>query len=241
MNWRSVSGGTSGITVVEPPRSVLGFDFTSGKELYPLFFVVLLFVVGVSWLVERSTFGQRLQAARDNDVLVQSLGLEVKANKLVAFALSAGLSGIGGVMYLTSNFTVTPALFTGLATFLLPLMVILGGSRSLWGPVAGAYFLQFLPFWLDLGPGRAQLAYGASLVIVTLALRQGIVPSLVRIINEAPGWLANAFSNGGGGPGGAVAGLPGVATVGDGPGASGPAQAQRLRPGDAEPGGGTEP
>ena len=241
VNWRSVSGGTSGITVVEPPRSVLGFDFTSGKELYPLFFIVLLFVLGVSWMVERSTFGQRLQAARDNDVLVQSLGLEVKTNKLVAFALSAGLSGIGGVMYLTSNFTVTPALFTGLATFLLPLMVILGGSRSLWGPVAGAYFLQFLPFWLDLGPGRAQLAYGTSLVIVTLALRQGIVPSVVRIINDAPGWFVNTFSKGGGGPGGAAASIPGVGTAGQGPGTSGSVQALGLRSDDAGASGGTEP
>lgn len=230
VNWRSVSGGTSGITVVEAPRSVFGLEFTNGKELYPLFFVVLLFVLAVSWLVERSAFGKRLRAARDNDVLVQSLGLEVKANKLVAFALSAGLSGIGGVMYLTSNFTVTPALFTGLATFLLPLMVILGGSRSIWGPVAGAYFLQFLPFWLDLGPGRTQIAYGASLVVVTLALRQGLVSSLVRIINDVPGWLASAMTKGGSASGSVTADAPGLDANGDGAGSSGPAQASRAGP-----------
>jgi branched-chain amino acid transport system permease protein len=189
VNQRSITGGTSGITVVSKPASVLGFDFNSLRELYQLFFVILLIVLLVSWLVERSSFGRRLQAARDNEVLVRSLGLRVKTNKLLAFSLSAGLSGISGVTYLYQNFTVTPALFTGLATVFFPLMVILGGSRSVLGPPVGAFVLGFIPFWFDLGPGRTQFAYGAVLVLVMLLLRQGVVPSMVHLLNRGPLWI----------------------------------------------------
>jgi hypothetical protein len=65
-------------------------------------------------------------------------------------------------------------------------MVILGGSRSLLGPVAGAFVLGYIPFWFDLGPGPTQLAHGIALVVVMLLVPQGVVPTVVRLLNATP-------------------------------------------------------
>ena len=192
VNWRSVTGGTSGITVIDPPGSVFGFSFFDPRELYQLFFALLLLTLLVVWWVQRTSFAARLMAARDNVVLARSLGQTVRLNKLLAFALTAGISGVAGVTYLYQNFSVAPSLFTGLATVGFPLMVILGGSRSLLGPVAGAFILGYIPFWFDLGPGTTQLAYGVALIFVMLLVRQGAVPTIVRLLNDAPGRLLPA-------------------------------------------------
>ncbi|MDE0652461.1 MAG: ABC transporter permease [bacterium] len=193
VNWRSVTGGTSGITVIESPGSVFGFAFFDPRELYQLFFALLLVALALVWWIQRTPFAARLMAARDNVVLARSLGQPVRLNKLLAFALTAGLSGVSGVAYLYQNFSVAPSLFTGLATVAFPLMVILGGSRSLLGPVAGAFVLGYIPFWFDLGPGPTQLAHGIALVIVMLLLPQGVVPTVVRLLNAAPGRLRAAL------------------------------------------------
>jgi len=192
VNWRSVTGGTSGITVIDPPGSVFGFSFFDPRELYQLFFALLLLALLVVWWVQRTSFAKRLIAARDNVVLARSLGQTVRLNKLLAFTLTAGLSGVSGVAYLYQNFSVAPSLFTGLATVAFPLMVILGGSRSLLGPVAGAFVLGYLPFWFDLGPGTTQLAYGVALVIVMLLVPQGVVPTIVRLLNAVPARVSAA-------------------------------------------------
>ena len=192
VNWRSVTGGTSGITVIDPPGSVFGFSFFDPRELYQLFFALLLLALLVVWWVQRTSFAKRLVAARDNVVLARSLGQTVRLNKLLAFTLTAGLSGVSGVAYLYQNFSVAPSLFTGLATVAFPLMVILGGSRSLLGPVAGAFVLGYLPFWFDLGPGTTQLAYGVALVIVMLLVPQGVVPTIVRLLNVVPARVSAA-------------------------------------------------
>ena len=184
VNWRSVTGGTSGITVIDPPGSVFGFSFFDPREVYQLFFALLLLTLLVVWWVQRTPFAERLMAARDNIVLARSLGQPVRLNKLLAFTLTAGLSGISGVAYLYQNFSVAPSLFTGLATVAFPLMVILGGGRSLLGPVAGAFVLGYIPFWFDLGPGTTQLAHGAALIVVMLLVPEGVVPTVVRFLNS---------------------------------------------------------
>jgi branched-chain amino acid transport system permease protein len=186
VNWRSVTGGTSGITVIDPPGSVFGFSFFDPRELYQLFFALLLLTLAFVRWIQRTTFAARLMATRDNVVLARSLGQPVRLNKLLAFTLTAGLSGVSGVAYLYQNFSVAPSLFTGLATVAFPLMVILGGSRSLLGPVAGAFVLGYIPFWFDLGPGPTQLAHGIALVVVMLLVPQGVVPTVVRLLNAAP-------------------------------------------------------
>lgn len=203
LNWTSVTGGSNGLTVLSPPGSVLGIHFTSPSSLYRLFFVMLIVITVGCWLIGRSGFGDRLSAIRDNEILARSLGLPVRRYLVTWFAITGGLSAIAGLMFLYATYAVSPELFTGLATVTFPIMVILGGTRSLVGPIVGAFLLAFLPHWLSLGPGVSQILYGGVLIVVMLALPQGVVPSLYLLISKLSPRRErdqDALSGGGGTP-----------------------------------------
>jgi branched-subunit amino acid ABC-type transport system permease component len=186
-NWTSVTGGSNGLTLLTPPESVFGLDFTERGSLYRLFLVMTLTITLACWLVARSGFGDRLLAIRDNEILARSLGLPVRRYLVTWFAITGGISGIAGVMFLYETLAVAPLLFSGLATVFFPIMVILGGTRSVAGPIVGAALLAFLPHWLNLEGSWSQVFYGAVLIIVMLALPQGVVPSLYLVIDRITG------------------------------------------------------
>lgn len=78
-----------------------------------------------------------------------------------------------------------PSVFTGAATVPIALMVVLGGGRTLLGPVDGAIVLTFMPYWFSFGPRGTQYAQGIALVLILLLLPEGIVPGLVLLPRRA--------------------------------------------------------
>jgi branched-chain amino acid transport system permease protein len=193
-NWVSVTGGSNGLTWLTPPQNILGLTFNTPGAMFRLFLVMTVAITLGCWLVGRSGFGDRLQAIRDNEVLARSLGLPVKRYLIIWFAVTGGLSGIAGVMFLYETLAVAPSLFTGLATAVFPIMVILGGSRSLAGPIVGAFMLAFLPHWLSLGQGFSQVLYGGVLILVILALPEGVVPSFYVLVSKVTRALTREVS-----------------------------------------------
>ena len=184
-NSTSLTGGTNGLTALAEPGSILGFSITTQNSLYELVVVIGVILLGVLWLVERSNFGRRLSTVRENPPLAQSLGLDVFVHEVAAFVLSAVVVAIGGVLYFYQASAVAPPVFTGAATVSIALMVVLGGGRSIFGPIAGAIVLTFLPYWLSFGPRGTQYAQGITLVLILLLLPEGIVPGAVSLPQRA--------------------------------------------------------
>ncbi len=121
-----------------------------------LFAVVLILVM---WLSERalhSPWGRMMRAIRDNRDAAEAMGKDVTARHLQVFVLGSAVVGVAGAMLITLDGQFTPTSFEPLRyTFLIWVMVIVGGSGNNWGAVLGAFLIWFV--WVEAEPVGAWL------------------------------------------------------------------------------------
>ncbi|MFP6748700.1 MAG: branched-chain amino acid ABC transporter permease, partial [Alphaproteobacteria bacterium] len=116
-----------------------------------LFGTVLLAVL---WLSERalnSPWGRMMRAIRDNEVSAEAMGKDVKGRHLQVFILGSAVIGIAGAMLTTLDGQFIPTSYQPLRfTFIIWVMVIVGGSGNNWGAVLGGFVIWF--FWIEAEP-----------------------------------------------------------------------------------------
>ena len=116
-----------------------------------LFTVVLLIILYLSEKALRSPWGRMMRAIRDNEVSANAMGKNVTARHLQVFVLGSVVVGIAGAMLTTLDGQLTPASYQPLRfTFLIWVMVIVGGSGNNWGAVLGGFVIWF--FWIQAEP-----------------------------------------------------------------------------------------
>jgi len=116
-----------------------------------LFATVLLFVLWLSEKALRSPWGRMMRAIRDNEVSANAMGKDIKARHLQVFVLGSIVVGIAGAMLTTLDGQLTPSSYQPLRfTFLIWVMVIVGGSGNNWGAVLGGFVIWF--FWIEAEP-----------------------------------------------------------------------------------------
>lgn len=122
------------------------------KFCYAILFMAVLAIV--MWLAERalkSPWGRMMRAIRDNRDAAAAMGKDVKARHLQVFVLGCATCGIAGAMLATLDGQLTPTSYIPLRfTFLIWVMVILGGSGNNWGAVLGGFVIWFL--WVEAEP-----------------------------------------------------------------------------------------
>ena len=178
------TGGEDGIQAI-PRGELFGvIDLTDTLTLY--YFVLIIFALGF-WLVYRavnSPFGEILKAIRENEPRAISLGYRVDRYKLLAFTLSAALSGLAGA---------TKALVFRLATLTdvhwhtsgeVVLMTLLGGMGTIFGPVVGAFLVVTLQNYLATAGSWVTVITGAIFVLCVLLFRRGLVGELERFLEN---------------------------------------------------------
>jgi branched-chain amino acid transport system permease protein len=173
--WAGLTGGASGIVVPRGSGMLLGTDLSSLPALYYVSLSVLLLLMGFTLLVQRSVLGRRLRAVRENPSLAGALGLDERLLILAGYSLSGVFAGAGGALYAVDLQQIQPDEFGLNAAILLPLVVMLGGARHLWGPAAGAFVVVFLPEVIGLSPDDAQAANGLLLILIILLMPDGIL------------------------------------------------------------------
>ena len=126
----------------------LGMDPVEGSTLWVKFLYVLL------WMSQRalhSPWGRMLRAIRDNEVAAEAMGKDVTARHLQVFILGSAVCGIAGAMMTTMDSQLTPGTYQPLRfTFLIWVMVIVGGSGNNFGAVLGGFLIWFL--WVQVEP-----------------------------------------------------------------------------------------
>jgi len=116
-----------------------------------LFGIVLLIVLYLSEKALRSPWGRMMRAIRDNEEAAEAMGKDVTARHLQVFVLGGAVIGIAGAMLTTLDGQFTPSSYQPLRfTFLIWVMVIVGGSGNNWGAVLGGFVIWF--FWIEAEP-----------------------------------------------------------------------------------------
>src|SRR5690606_4567670 len=133
---------------------------------------VLMVALLLSALIRDSRFGAALQAARQNEVRVASVGITPFRIRLVAFVLSGMIVALAGALYADLNRFVSPSMLSWHMSGEFIVLIILGGAGRLAGPVAVAMLLLMFEFLLGGLTDRWQLFLG--LVLLGDALHGGL-------------------------------------------------------------------
>ena len=171
--WSKLTGGGEGIYL--PPVSDI-------RELY--FTALGLVVAGflTAWLVERSAFGLRLQAIREDEVAAEAMAVDTTRTKLAAFVLASAFPAVAGGLYAWRLSYIDPAsAFPGSYEVQTILMVIFGGAGTIWGPLLGGLVLSTLGevLWAKFAELHL-LLFGSLIILILLFMPEGAVPLIRR-------------------------------------------------------------
>jgi branched-chain amino acid transport system permease protein len=172
-SWSGVTGGGDGLNV---PLLRGGPDFVSMLVLYVML-AIMAAVFATSVLVDRSRLGFGLRCIHQNEDAANMVGVDVTRYKIAAFALSALFCGTVGAVYASWVGYIDPTdSFSILLTVKVPVMALLGGAGTLFGPIFGAAAFVILEeyFWANfLAWNRAIL--GAMIVVLIFFLPGGLL------------------------------------------------------------------
>jgi len=182
---KDITGGDNGLLGIERPDVALFgatlYETASPWGYYGLVAVLFLLVFFVLSRIAASTFGRTLLAIRDNEGRASALGYNVRAFKLLAFALSGAVTGLAGALHV---------LLTGIAPLsnieyhvseMILLMTVIGGTGSLTASVLGATVYVLAADWLSSLWPRWLMLFGFLLIAVTLFMHQGLWGVLLRV------------------------------------------------------------
>ncbi|WP_107706254.1 branched-chain amino acid ABC transporter permease [Nocardioides allogilvus] len=168
-NWDSVTRGARGLSGLQP-HTTLWWSFGWA--------VVTIFVV---WRMAYSPFGRAMVSIRDDPLAAACRGVRVFRTRLVAFIVSAFFAGVGGSLLAHQITAVTPSTYSFDVTFLVIIMLVVGGMGSVTGSVIGAVIMTVVPVLLrDLEReldmvGTAQLVIAGALIAFMIFRRQGLM------------------------------------------------------------------
>jgi len=179
-NWMELTQGPLGLPGIPQPV-LFGYQISSHLDFLLLSAILAALVYFVTRRLVNSPFGNVLRGIREDELLAQSLGKNVNAQKIIAFTVAAGLSAIGGVIYAHYITFIDPTSFTIIESIFMLSIVIVGGAGRLSGSIIGAILLVSIPEglrFLDIPNAIAanmrQILYGGLLVLFMVFRPKGI-------------------------------------------------------------------
>jgi branched-chain amino acid transport system permease protein len=178
------TGGEDGIQAVPRGRMFGVLPLADTMTMYWVVFAIFLAGFLVVYRAIHSPFGQVLRSIRENEPRAVSLGYKPEHYKLIAFALSATLSGLAGatkaLVFQLASLTDVHWTMSGEVV----LMTLLGGLGTVFGPVVGAFVVITLEQYLAQLGAWVTIVQGAIFVVCVLTFRRGIVGELGRILRR---------------------------------------------------------
>ena len=130
--------------------------------------ILTAFTLFVVLNLKNSKQGRAIMAIRDNRIAGESIGLDVKKYKLMAFVVSASLAGMAGCMFGQNYSTLAPVKFNFNTSVLILVFVVLGGIGNIWGGMIAAALLTVLPEALRQFADYRMLTYAIVLILVMI-------------------------------------------------------------------------
>jgi branched-chain amino acid transport system permease protein len=174
------TGGEDGIQGV-PRGKLLGLvDLRDDRVMYAFVATVFFGAFYMIYRIVHSPFGQVLKAIRENEPRAVSLGYRADHYKLIAFVLSAGISGLAGAMkalvFQLASLTDVHWSMSGEAV----LMTLVGGLGTIFGPMFGAFVIVSMQNYLAQLGAWVTVVQGVIFVVCVMAFRRGIVGEIAR-------------------------------------------------------------
>jgi len=184
-----ILGGYSGLFINFTPNP-WQFQFR-GK--IPYYFIALGFLsaaCGIVWLIQWSKLGIYLVAIREDEDASEALGVDTFRYKMIAYAVSAALTALGGTFYAYFQFYLQPNTVLQI-NHSVDIMIrpIVGGSGTILGPVLGSFLLELLgefsrTYFAGGIAGLNVVIYGLLLIVVVLFLPRGVYPTLAHLMRR---------------------------------------------------------
>jgi branched-chain amino acid transport system permease protein len=176
--------GEDGIQAV-PRGNLFGFiDLNNRVAIYITVFVVFMAGFLLIYRIIHSPFGQVLKAIRENEARSTSLGYDTDRYKLIAFVLSATLSGVAGAMNaLVFQLAALNAVHWTMSGEVV-LMTLVGGLGTVFGPVVGALVVLAMENYLARLGAWVTIVQGLIFIVCVLTFRRGIVGELAHFLKK---------------------------------------------------------
>jgi branched-chain amino acid transport system permease protein len=167
-------GGQDGLSILVR-NQFPGISTMRPLSFFFVCYVILLLGIGLFALIRASRFGAALQASRQNEVRVATVGIRPFRIRLTGFVISAMLTGIAGALFADLNRFVSPSMLSWQMSGELIVLIILGGTGRLFGPLAGAALYVVFEYALGGMTERWQFFLGLILLLVVLFARGGLI------------------------------------------------------------------
>jgi branched-chain amino acid transport system permease protein len=173
-NEEEITGGSFGLSGMERP---IFFGFTTDSNIAFYYFSLVCFLVaaGTLWWILHSPWGRAFKALRENPVRAESLGLKVRRQTLLAFAIGSAFGGLAGAMQAPLVQFIEPSSFALIHSLKLLLMVVVGGSGFFFGPMLGAAVVILLPEVLRFTEGYYLIIYAALVIVLMVFSPNGLI------------------------------------------------------------------
>ncbi len=171
-NWTSLTGGPFGIYDYGTFSGLPPDPFRRAATYLVVLVIVAAAVACMLAVCERSPASKAFRAIREDEVLAATLGIHTTAYKLLAFGLSSGFAGLAGALYAYCILLVSPTVGSPATTSLVIAMAVLGGTGTIWGPVAGALLL----YWVNEALRFVGVVYNLVLVGLVILLFVIVLP-----------------------------------------------------------------
>ncbi len=178
----SWTGGAQGIVVTAPdPPAFLPLSQDAYLYLFTLAVAALLFLLARNMLSGRQL--RAMIAVRDHALAAEAAGIDIARVKTRAFAVSAGITGVAGALGAIVVQFVAPDSFAATLSIALFVGLVVGGSASLPGALAGAAFVQFVPNLAEtVNKSAPGVIYGVLLVAALYLMPSGVAGALRRTL-----------------------------------------------------------
>ena len=150
-------------------------NFTAG-------FILCLFTVFIVLNLKNSKQGRAIMSIRDNRIAGESIGLDVRKYKLMAFVVSAALAGMAGCLFGLNYSSLVPVKFNFNTSVLILVFVVLGGVGNIWGGIIAATLLTVLPETFRQFADYRMLTYAIVLILVMICTYNPAIKSRVNAI-----------------------------------------------------------
>jgi branched-chain amino acid transport system permease protein len=168
----SLVGGGYGFAM---PTAYVGSIALTFEDWSGIAAAVLVLAIGGAWSIRRSSVGRALALLREHELVAGCMGINTVRIKIGAFALSAGLGALAGVLSGFVEGAVSPNVFSLTLGVSQLAFIIFGGLGFVSGAVVGTAFLMALPVWFSSLGTNAGILYAAILLVVVVVAPKGMV------------------------------------------------------------------